>query len=192
MLSLREKILQRLRGRADMNLHSAGDHGPNQYHVMMARRNAYFNAIADVEEFMKEQPILTISENIHLPAKSGDVGYNLTSNHDAVVRTDEVSFIRTGVKIKLPDGYWAMLTSRSSAVFKHQIHVFNGIIDNGYVGELIVSCVAIAKQRVIPAGSSIAQLILFPICTPPLQLVESLPETDRGENGFGSTGKTGL
>lgn len=132
--------------------------------------------------------LLSISQNIMPPAKDGDVGYNLVSNHEAVIPTGEVVNIHTGVKVKIPDGYWGLITARSSAVFKHHILVLPGVIDNGYTGELMVACSALVKQRIIPAGTSLAQLILFPMVTPKIELVTELPKTERGESGFGSTG----
>lgn len=132
--------------------------------------------------------IKTISRHIHAPAKPGDVGYNLLAVEDVWIRKGEVSIIHTGVKVKLPDGFWAIITARSSAVFKHKLLVFSGIIDNGYTGELMVTATAIEHQVQIKCGESIGQLILFPIVTPQLELVQELPQTERGENGFGSTG----
>lgn len=132
--------------------------------------------------------LLSISTNIRPPARDGDVGYNLISTEDVIIKTDEVVNVPTGVKVKLPTGYWALILARSSTIFKHHIHVFPGVIDNGYTGELFVPCIAMVKQRVIPKGSSIAQLIMFPAVTPFLEIVNKLPETERGEQGFGSTG----
>lgn len=131
--------------------------------------------------------ILTISNNIHYPAKIGDVGYNLVTSEDAWVRTHEIVYIKTGVKLKFPEGLYGVIKPRSSAS-KLGVHVNEGTIDNGYTGELLVGCIAMCTQVFIPKGSSIAQLVLYPMITVPLELVESLPETDRGESGFGSTG----
>ncbi len=134
------------------------------------------------------QNLRTISDNIHLPKKEGDVGYNLVANEDTWIKKDEVSFIKTGVKVKLPDGYWAILTARSSAVFRRKVLILSGIIDNGFVGELIIPAIALERQQLVIKGESVAQLILFPMVTPHLELVTELPQTDRGENGFGHTG----
>lgn len=148
--------------------------------------------IANIQSYLRKRehphPMLSISDNIKLPSKEGDVGYNLVSNHDAVVQTEEVVNVRTGVKIKLPPGYWGLITARSSAVFKHHILVLPGVIDNGYTGELMIACIALTKQRILPAGTSIGQLIVFPMVTPSIEMVTELPETERGESGFGSTG----
>lgn len=133
-------------------------------------------------------PLHSISENIKPPAKIGDVGYNLVSNEQSVIPLGDVRNIRTGVKVKIPDGYWGLITARSSAVFKHHILVLPGVIDNGYTGELMVACTALVQQRILEAGTSIAQLILFPMVTPVIEIVQELPKTDRGETGFGSTG----
>lgn len=132
--------------------------------------------------------ILTTSENIKFPSKPGDVGYNLFTSEDSWVKTEEVSYLKTDVRVKLPDGYYAIIKPRSSAS-KIGIHVNEGTIDNGYTGELLVGCIAMVKQTRIPKGTSIAQLILYPMITPLLQVVVELPKTDRGETGFGSTGQ---
>lgn len=136
----------------------------------------------------KPKSMMSISNNIKLPSKDGDVGYNLVSNHEAVIPTDDVVNVKTGVKVKLPPGYWGMITARSSAVFKHHILVLPGVIDNGYTGELMVACTALVRQRILSAGTSIAQLLVFPMVTPSIEMVSALPETERGESGFGSTG----
>lgn len=133
--------------------------------------------------------ILTISENIKYPAKKGDVGYNLITSEDCYVKTDEIVYIHTGVRVKFPDGFYGVIKPRSSAS-KMGIHVNEGTIDNGYTGELLVGCIAFCKQVFVPKGSSIAQLILFPMVTPAIELVHVLPTTERGETGFGSTGDT--
>jgi dUTP pyrophosphatase len=154
------------------------------YETLVSRilelENRVFNSTSGI--------ILSISENIKPPAKDGVVGYNLVSTHETVIPVDDVVFVKTGVKIKLPVGYWGLITSRSSAVFKHHILVLQGVIDTGYTGELMIPCTAVSKQRILPAGTSIAQLILFPSVTPSILLVGELPITERGETGFGSTG----
>lgn len=144
--------------------------------------------VSYLDDKHRPKPMLSISDNIKLPSKEGDVGYNLVSNHDAVIPVDEVVNVKTGVKVKLPPGYWGLITARSSAVFKHHILVLPGVIDNGYTGELMVACTSIVKQRILSAGTSIAQLIVFPMVTPSINMVEVLPATERGESGFGSTG----
>lgn len=137
---------------------------------------------------LKPRAMLSISNNIKLPSKEGDVGYNLISNHDAVIPTDDVVNVKTGVKVKLPIGYWGLITARSSAVFKHHILVLPGVIDNGYTGELMIACTALVRQRILSEGTSIAQLLVFPMSTPSIEIVATLPVTERGESGFGSTG----
>jgi len=151
------------------------------------RRSAYLCAIADVNEIMSDNIILSISHNIHFPKKKGDVGYDLVSNDQYTIRTTEVCIVKTGVKLKLPDGVWGMIVARSSAIFTHQVHVMGGIIDNGYTGELTVPCIAVNKQIIITKGTCLGQLVLFSAVTPEIEIVTKLPETERGESGFGST-----
>lgn len=195
MSSIRQKLIDRLKGRAEMSGRNwsiggtnNGDFNTEQRNWDLIRKKTYEIAISDVEEIMKADDMLTISSNIRCPSKIGDVGYNLVASEDMVIRNGEISFVKTGVKVKLPDGYWGLITARSSAVFKLAVLVLPGVIDTGYVGELMVACTAINKQHILKKGESIAQLILFPSVTPELQLVEVLPSTERGETGFGSTG----
>lgn len=132
--------------------------------------------------------LFTTSNNISPPSHTGDVGYNLSSSEDTVIRLNEVSLVKTGVNIKLPKDTWAMLVGRSSTWTRRGILVVPGIIDNGYTGEIIIQCMAVNGQVILPAGTSIAQLIMFPMVTPEIEVVDMLPETDRGDKGFGSTG----
>ena len=104
----------------------------------------------------------------------------------------ERKIIGTGLKIALPEGYEAQVRPRSGLAAKHGITVLNapGTIDADYRGEIGVILVNLSNEAVeINPGERIAQLVVAQYTQVDWQLVTSLDTTDRGEGGFGSTGK---
>ena len=97
--------------------------------------------------------------------------------------------IDTGVHVEIPEGYVGLIKSKSGLMVKHGL-LTDGTIDSGYTGSIKVNLVNTkAKDYVFNAGDKIAQLVIVPCLLPDLELVDSLPETDRGDGGFGSTGR---
>ena len=104
----------------------------------------------------------------------------------------ERKIIGTGLKIALPEGYEAQVRPRSGLAAKHGITVLNapGTIDADYRGEIGVILVNLSNTAVeINPGERIAQLVVAQYTQVDWQRVTSLDTTDRGEGGFGSTGK---
>lgn len=130
------------------------------------------------------------AQNITKPHKKGDVGYDIRCSESTVLRvTESIQRIKTGVSVKLPNGFWAEIRSRSSTT-KNGIFVVSNTIDNGYIGELFVDVVNTSGREIeIEVGDRVAQLVMFKSYCPEIMLVEALPSTERGETGFGSTGK---
>lgn len=123
-------------------------------------------------------------------ALPGDAGYDLSVCEDLVLRTGRVESLRTGIAVAIPEGYWGRLCGRSSAVSRG-ILVYEGIIDQGYRGELFIRVSTTPDQGFvrINKGDRIAQLILHPLIHTEWEEVANLPESERGDNGFGSTGR---
>ena len=97
--------------------------------------------------------------------------------------------IDTGVHIEIPKGYVGFVKSKSGLMVKSGITT-DGTIDCGYTGSICVRLFNHTKNdHTFKKGDKIAQLVLLPIITPDLELVDSLDETERGDNGFGSTGR---
>ncbi len=95
----------------------------------------------------------------------------------------------TGVHVAIPFGYVGLLTSKSGLMAKQGI-TSRGTIDCGYIGSIKAVLFNHSHQYVtIEKGQKITQLVLLPIITPELEQVDSLEETDRGDGGFGSSGK---
>lgn len=97
--------------------------------------------------------------------------------------------IDTGVHVEIPKGYVGFVKSKSGLNVKHGLTA-EGVIDSGYTGSIVVKLYNHTyNDYAFKAGEKIAQLVLLPIITPDLEQVDSLEDTDRGSNGFGSSGK---
>lgn len=122
-------------------------------------------------------------------AHAADAGYDLRSPIKTRVYAGQAVVIDTGVHIQIPVGNVGMLKSKSGLNVKHDI-VGEGVIDAGYTGSIAVKLYNHGDESyMIEVGDKISQLVILPIYTPDLVQVESLEETERGDGGFGSTGK---
>lgn len=127
-----------------------------------------------------------------MPVKQGDVGYDLYCSEEVVIPAKNMMpiDIPTGIRIKLPEGVWALIINRSSTPRKMGIEVVPGVIDNGYTGELFACCFNRTDEDIkVERGDRLAQFILMPAIVLPMEEVDELPATARGDTGFGSTGK---
>ena len=121
-------------------------------------------------------------------AHSTDAGLDLYSPERKVIRPNDFVRIDTGVHVEIPTGYVGMITSKSGLMAKEGI-TSRGTIDSGYVGSIqAVLFNHSGKTYIVEQGQKITQLVLLPIITPELELVDGLEETERGNSGFGSTG----
>lgn len=122
-------------------------------------------------------------------AYSSDAGYDLLSPVKRIVRVGEAVTIDTGVHVQIPNGYVGMIKSKSGLNVKHGL-TSEGVIDSGYTGSIRVKLYNHGSwSYMIEIGDKIRQLVILPIITPELELVTEFEPTDRGENGFGSTGR---
>lgn len=97
--------------------------------------------------------------------------------------------IDTGVHIEIPEGYVGFIKSKSGLNVKHGLTA-EGVIDAHYTGSIAVKLYNHTSEPYsFKAGEKIAQLVILPCLLPEPELVDSLEETDRGDNGFGSTGR---
>jgi dUTP pyrophosphatase len=122
-------------------------------------------------------------------AYPGDAGVDLTVIKSAIIQPGAGVDLSTGLRIELPVGHWGRITGRSSTLRKRGFFVNEGIIDNGYRGELFVYAFNPTDQPItVEAGARLAQLIVAPIVDPVVVEVEELSESARGDKGFGSSG----
>lgn len=132
-----------------------------------------------------------LSENAKMPTRAHalDAGYDIYSRDDAVIYPNSSGKFDTGVHVEIPAGYVGFLKSKSGLNVKSGIQS-EGVIDAGYTGSICVKLYNHGSHEVyIKKGQKISQLVLLPIITPELELVDSLEETERGTGGFGSTGR---
>ena len=98
--------------------------------------------------------------------------------------------IDTGVHIELPHGYFGKIESKSGLNTKYGIVSLGGVIDEGYTGSIVVKIYNMSESGYLfDKGDKIAQLIIQPYLAPELEQVKKLEKTDRGDAGFGSTGR---
>lgn len=126
-------------------------------------------------------------------AYPSDAGADLVARENTWLQTKKRTLVPTGVSIEIPVGYVGLLAPRSS-LSKYDIIMTNsiGIIDSSYRGEILASLMYIGENEygyTIPSGERIVQLIIVPIILPIFNVVNELSESDRGQGGFGSTGK---
>jgi dUTP pyrophosphatase len=124
--------------------------------------------------------------------REGDAGYDLSCVDSFVLRPGERRMVPTGVAIALPTGVAGLVTPRSGLAHRYGIACVNspGLIDPNYRGELRVILVNHGDETYrAHAGDRIAQLLLVPYWAPELRVVDELPESERGERGFGSSGR---
>ena len=136
-----------------------------------------------------------ITSHIQNYASKGAAGLDLRAcvEQSLLIRPGETELIPTGISIFIKDpNYAALILPRSGLGHKHGIVLGNlvGLIDSDYQGELLVSCWNRGdKEFTINSLDRIAQLVLVPVLQPSFNLVEEYENTERGESGFGSTGK---
>lgn len=122
-------------------------------------------------------------------AHTTDAGMDLYAREDTVVPARGSVSIDTGVHIELPEGTVGMLKSKSGLNVKHGI-TSEGVIDVGYTGSIVAKLYNHSDVAYdVCAGDKITQLVIMPYLAPDLEIVDELDETDRGDNGFGSSGR---
>lgn len=114
------------------------------------------------------------------------------TKEDIEVKPHETVKIHTGVKVEIPEGYFGGVYPRSSTGVKKQLMLANtiGVIDSDYRGEIMVFFYNYGDEtQVIKNGDRLAQLVIQPYVRCDIELVDSLKDSIRGEDGFGSTGR---
>lgn len=145
---------------------------------------------------METLKIKKVHENAVIPhrATEGSAGLDLCAciEEPIALAGGETALIPTGLAIALPSAqYGAFVFARSGLSIKHGIGLLNsvGVIDSDYRGEIKVGVInQIKEPYTIQPGERIAQLVVMPVSTMPVEEAESLDETERGAGGFGSTG----
>ena len=134
---------------------------------------------------IKLDPMAWIPERAH----DTDAGLDLKSPINVTVPARGSASIDTGVHIQLPPGTAGMLKSKSGLNVRHGI-TSEGVIDEGYTGSIVVKLYNHTFDDYhVNIGDKISQLVVIPVLTPGLEFVDALDGGERGENGFGSSGR---
>jgi dUTP pyrophosphatase len=138
--------------------------------------------------------ITKVRENAVVPARAyaGDAGLDLTACERVELTPGSRALVPTGLAVAIPEGYAGYVQPRSGLAAKHGISIVNtpGLVDSGYRGELLVNLVNhdVGETFVVEPGMRIAQLVVLPVPQVELVEVDELPPSERGADGFGSTG----
>lgn len=140
---------------------------------------------------------LKLDKGAYKPTKAHtkDAGFDLYLKENLIIkRSKKIQIIDTGVHILIPAGYVGLIQPRSSMT-KKQFLCHTGVIDAGYTGSIKIALQWLddkcnqAMFYTFERGERIAQLVIVPIPEIELATVNNLPPTERGSNGFGSSGK---
>jgi len=138
-------------------------------------------------------PAVRLDRELPLPAyaRPGDAGLDLRASESVKLEPGERRLVSTGLAIAIPEGHAGLVLPRSGLAMQKGVTVLNapGLIDSGYRGELKVLLINHGPVVVaIERGERIAQLVIQAVARARLVEVERLPDSARGEGGFGSTG----
>jgi len=142
-------------------------------------------------------PVVRLDPDLPLPAYAhpGDAGADLVTAVDVTLQPGERALVPTGIAMAVPDGYVALVHPRSGLAARHGLSIVNtpGTIDAGYRGEVKVLLVNLDPSEPIELrrGDRVAQLVLQRVEQAAFTEVEVLPDSVRGDGGYGSTGGFG-
>lgn len=139
-----------------------------------------------------ELKIKKLREDAIIPryANEGDAGLDVFSLEDYELKPGERKTFKLGFSMEFEKGYVALVWDKSGLAAKHGIKTMAGVIDHNYRGEYAIVLFNTTKESYkIEKGHKIAQILIQPVINAEIQEVQELTETERGEGGFGSTGK---
>ncbi len=142
--------------------------------------------------------MLKLTENAKLPTRNNktDAGMDLYSNETIFIPIGSTKIIKTGVSILVPNEYVGKIEDRSSIASKG-LRTGGGVVDSGYAGEICIIVHNItnvdffadgSRGYLIKKGQKIAQLLLYKVETPDIVEIKEIWNSQRGQNGFGSSG----
>ncbi|MDD5342285.1 MAG: dUTP diphosphatase [Patescibacteria group bacterium] len=136
--------------------------------------------------------IKRLNSEARLPeyAFPGDAGLDLFSCENYTIKPSERRTFPVGIALELPNGYVGLVWDKSGLASKKGIHCLSGVLDSGYRGELMIVLLNTGENpQEIKKGDKIAQLLVQPVEQAKIVEVEKLSDTERGQGGFGSTGR---
>ena len=142
---------------------------------------------------MIELPVRRLRPDAQVPARAyaGDAGIDLAACERVELAPGERALVPTGLAVAIPAGYAGYVQPRSGLATKHGISIVNtpGLVDSGYRGELLVNLLNTDPREsfVVEPGMRIAQLVVLAVPEVEPVEVEELPDSERGDRGFGSS-----
>tara|TARA_Y100000310_G_C20336086_1_gene647572 strand:+ start:194 stop:619 length:426 start_codon:yes stop_codon:yes gene_type:complete len=118
-----------------------------------------------------------------------EAGMDFYANEEKKLEPDERAIVSTGIAMAIPEGYVGLLWDRSGLAAKHGLKTMGGVIDSTYRGEIKIIIHNLSKKSfVVEKGMRIAQMLIQPVEQKEIIETEILEESERGNDGFGSTG----
>lgn len=122
-------------------------------------------------------------------AHDTDAGLDLYAPHNEIVPAHGSALFDTGVHVQLPPNTAGMVKSKSGLNVRYGL-TSDGVVDVGYTGSIFVKLYNhTSSPYTVRCGDKISQLVIVPVVIPPVTVVDELEDTERGDNGFGSTGR---
>ena len=126
-------------------------------------------------------------------AYDGDAGLDLAACERVELPPGERAIVPTGLAVAIPDGHAGFVLRRSGLAAKHGVTILNapGLIDSGYRGEIRVILLNTDRREtfVVEPGMRVAQLVVLAVTPVEIGEVDELPPSERGDGGFGSSGR---
>ena len=149
-----------------------------------------------IVSFVKTHPDAQLPKANNSEIGTGDTGYDLTAVEDTLIKPYSVG--RSGSEIvpvgltlgSIENGFWFRIEPRSGLGFKHHLQPHLGVIDNGYRGDLGVKLYNFGHENYeVKKGDRIAQFVVYPLIQPECIWADRVRQSERGDSGFGSSGK---
>lgn len=122
-------------------------------------------------------------------AYAHDAGLDLYATESVTLLPGQKGIIPTGIAVALEPGYVLLIWDKSGVGIKGGIKVLGGVIDAGFRGEIMIGMVNLSSESyVFEKGHKVAQALIQKIKHPEIEVVDELPDSDRGAGGFGSSG----
>jgi dTMP kinase len=190
-----EKILELIGAGSDNNIEAGGSLKNLYENIIKEKMPLSPNFIkpfrlAEIKE-KNDLEIELISEQAKIPTRAhqNDAGLDLYANDNYSLLPGGKKLINTGVKMAIPKGFAGFIWDKSGLAGEG-LHTMGGVIDSGYRGEILINIINLSQDIInIARGQKIAQIIIQKIESPEIQETKIDDKTERGDKGFGSTGK---
>lgn len=122
-------------------------------------------------------------------SQQGDAGMDLFSTEDVILKSGQRVSCKTGIAVKIPKDYVGLVWDKSGPSHKFGIKTLGGVFDSNYTGEYLIGLINLGiEDYEIKKGQKIAQIIFQKVEIPEIEEIDELPQTNRGDGAFGSTG----